>query len=202
MALVLKTLASGLALARRIIEVFLAYNVGRPPTISCSSLLQHTTHYNHLQTHTRYPLILAQRIRCLFSPRNFHASGRIARFSAPPTPPRPFSRLRCLACSRLCAPLQSWLTKVLRMCPRASAAPPRHGDKDNDSPANTRPGQIESNYDETTDSFDAMNLKAELLRGVYAYGFERPSAIQQRAIMPVIKGAFTSPFQPHCTPDG
>jgi translation initiation factor 4A len=33
-----------------------------------------------------------------------------------------------------------------------------------------------------------MNLKAELLRGIYAYGFERPSAIQQRAIMPVIKG--------------
>ena len=51
-------------------------------------------------------------------------------------------------------------------------------------------GQIESNYDETTDSFDAMNLKSELLRGVYAYGFERPSAIQQRAIMPVIKGKF------------
>lgn len=48
--------------------------------------------------------------------------------------------------------------------------------------------QIESNYDEVTDSFDAMNLKSELLRGVYAYGFERPSAIQQRAIMPVIKG--------------
>ncbi|KAK8930393.1 ATP-dependent RNA helicase eIF4A [Metarhizium anisopliae] len=49
-------------------------------------------------------------------------------------------------------------------------------------------GQIESNYDETVDSFDDMSLKAELLRGVYAYGFERPSAIQQRAIMPVIKG--------------
>jgi translation initiation factor 4A len=57
--------------------------------------------------------------------------------------------------------------------------------------------QIESNYDETTDSFDAMNLKAELLRGVYAYGFERPSAIQQRAIMPVIKGQY-----PHLTPQG
>jgi hypothetical protein len=26
-------------------------------------------------------------------------------------------------------------------------------------------GQIESNYDEITDSFDAMNLKPELLRG-------------------------------------
>ncbi|KAF4983008.1 hypothetical protein FZEAL_1480 [Fusarium zealandicum] len=49
-------------------------------------------------------------------------------------------------------------------------------------------GQIESNYDETVDSFDDMALKSELLRGVYAYGFERPSAIQQRAIMPVIKG--------------
>ncbi|KAL9020962.1 MAG: hypothetical protein Q9185_001789 [Variospora sp. 1 TL-2023] len=49
--------------------------------------------------------------------------------------------------------------------------------------------QIESNYDEVTDSFDSMNLKSELLRGVYAYGFERPSAIQQRAIMPVIKGS-------------
>lgn len=48
--------------------------------------------------------------------------------------------------------------------------------------------QIESNYDETVDSFDEMALKAELLRGIYAYGFERPSAIQQRAIMPVIKG--------------
>jgi translation initiation factor 4A len=33
-----------------------------------------------------------------------------------------------------------------------------------------------------------MELKPELLRGVYAYGFERPSAIQQRAIIPVVKG--------------
>jgi translation initiation factor 4A len=33
-----------------------------------------------------------------------------------------------------------------------------------------------------------MELKADLLRGVYAYGFERPSAIQQRAIMPIITG--------------
>lgn len=29
-------------------------------------------------------------------------------------------------------------------------------------------GQIESNYDETVDSFDEMNLKAELLRGMSA----------------------------------
>ncbi|KAG6894238.1 hypothetical protein C0993_012005, partial [Termitomyces sp. T159_Od127] len=33
-----------------------------------------------------------------------------------------------------------------------------------------------------------MDLKPELLRGIYAYGFERPSAIKQRAIVPVVKG--------------
>jgi translation initiation factor 4A len=33
-----------------------------------------------------------------------------------------------------------------------------------------------------------MKLKEELLRGIYAYGFEKPSAIQQRAIIPCIKG--------------
>jgi len=37
-------------------------------------------------------------------------------------------------------------------------------------------------------TFDAMGLKEDLLRGVYAYGFEKPSAIQQRAIVPLIKG--------------
>jgi len=47
--------------------------------------------------------------------------------------------------------------------------------------------EIDSNWDEVVDNFDNMGLKPELLRGVYAYGFERPSAIQQRAIMPVLK---------------
>lgn len=37
-------------------------------------------------------------------------------------------------------------------------------------------------------SFDTMGLKEELLRGIYAYGFERPSAIQQRAIKQIIQG--------------
>uniref|UniRef100_A0A069DYY3 Eukaryotic initiation factor 4A n=1 Tax=Panstrongylus megistus TaxID=65343 RepID=A0A069DYY3_9HEMI len=49
-------------------------------------------------------------------------------------------------------------------------------------------GIIESNWDEVVDNFDNMNLKEELLRGIYAYGFERPSAIQQRAIIPCVKG--------------
>jgi translation initiation factor 4A len=37
-------------------------------------------------------------------------------------------------------------------------------------------------------SFDDMHLKEELLRGIYAYGFEKPSAIQQRGILPVTTG--------------
>lgn len=37
-------------------------------------------------------------------------------------------------------------------------------------------------------SFDHMKLKEDLLRGLYAYGFEKPSAIQQRAILPICNG--------------
>eukprot|EP00536_Pseudo-nitzschia_multiseries_P000840 jgi/Psemu1/62851/estExt_Genemark1.C_100177 len=37
-------------------------------------------------------------------------------------------------------------------------------------------------------TFDDMNLKPDLLKGVYAYGFEKPSAIQQRAIKPIVLG--------------
>eukprot|EP00037_Helgoeca_nana_P002811 m.36311 g.36311 ORF g.36311 m.36311 type:complete len:1484 (+) comp12851_c0_seq1:350-4801(+) len=36
--------------------------------------------------------------------------------------------------------------------------------------------------------FADMNLREELLRGMHAYGFETPSPIQQRAIVPCIKG--------------
>jgi translation initiation factor 4A len=46
---------------------------------------------------------------------------------------------------------------------------------------------FESNWDEIVDNFDRMNLKEDLLRGIYAYGFEKPSAIQQRAILPLTK---------------
>ncbi|KAM8881999.1 eukaryotic initiation factor 4A-I-like [Synchiropus picturatus] len=49
-------------------------------------------------------------------------------------------------------------------------------------------GIIESNCTTIVDSFDDMNLRETLLRGIYAYGFEKPSAIQQRAILPCIMG--------------
>ena len=41
------------------------------------------------------------------------------------------------------------------------------------------------------ETFETMNLKPELLRGIYAAGFNRPSAIQKRFIVPVIHGADT-----------
>merc|ERR1719386_127545 len=37
-------------------------------------------------------------------------------------------------------------------------------------------------------SFDDLDLRENLLRGIYAYGFETPSAIQQRAIKPILLG--------------
>lgn len=37
-------------------------------------------------------------------------------------------------------------------------------------------------------SFDAMGLREDLLRGIYQFGFEKPSAIQQRAILPITQG--------------
>ncbi|OIW12074.1 hypothetical protein TanjilG_15314 [Lupinus angustifolius] len=45
-----------------------------------------------------------------------------------------------------------------------------------------------TSYDEVHDSFDAMGLQENLLRGIYAYGFEKPSAIQQRGIVPFCQG--------------
>jgi hypothetical protein len=35
---------------------------------------------------------------------------------------------------------------------------------------NIADGEIESNWDTVTDNFDNMELKPELLRGIYAYG--------------------------------
>lgn len=47
---------------------------------------------------------------------------------------------------------------------------------------------FDSNWDEAIESFDGMDLPEELLRGIYSYGFEKPSAIQQRAIKPTMMG--------------
>ncbi|VAI43675.1 unnamed protein product [Triticum turgidum subsp. durum] len=49
-------------------------------------------------------------------------------------------------------------------------------------------GEFFTSYDEVHESFDDMGLQENLLRGIYAYGFEKPSAIQQRGIVPFCKG--------------
>ena len=38
------------------------------------------------------------------------------------------------------------------------------------------------------ESFEDLDLKDNLLRGIFGYGFEKPSAIQKRAIKPFIDG--------------
>jgi len=43
-------------------------------------------------------------------------------------------------------------------------------------------------WEESFETFDQMGLNENLLRGIYAYGFEKPSAIQQKGIVPFIRG--------------
>lgn len=56
-------------------------------------------------------------------------------------------------------------------------------------PGRNPPRSFETSGDvSVVPSFDDMRLKEDLLRGIYAYGFEKPSAIQQRAIVPILDG--------------
>lgn len=41
---------------------------------------------------------------------------------------------------------------------------------------------------EVVPTFDTFGLNEDLLKGIYAFGFEKPSAIQQRAIKPIVRG--------------
>jgi translation initiation factor 4A len=50
---------------------------------------------------------------------------------------------------------------------------------------NTEEGNTyDSSYE--FDSWDQLDIPMDLLRGIYAYGFERPSSIQKKAILPLI----------------
>lgn len=75
---------------------------------------------------------------------------------------------------------------------------PQEGGGDNNNDNNNNNGEVtasglteadfDSNWDEAIEAFDGMDLPEELLRGIYSYGFEKPSAIQQRAIKPTMLG--------------
>ena len=46
---------------------------------------------------------------------------------------------------------------------------------------------LESNWEEQIEKFEELDLKKDLLRGIYGYGFVKPSVIQQKGILPMIK---------------
>jgi len=51
--------------------------------------------------------------------------------------------------------------------------------------------EIKTNWEESVDSFDALDLKPDLIRGIYGYGFVKPSVIQSKGILPILKGRDT-----------
>jgi translation initiation factor 4A len=75
------------------------------------------------------------------------------------------------------------------MAEEVSEPPPNDTPQgDEGTPGGLTDADINSNWDEVIETFDGMELPEELLRGIYSYGFEKPSAIQQRAIKPAISG--------------
>lgn len=46
--------------------------------------------------------------------------------------------------------------------------------------------EVENKYEQGVKSWDDLDLKHELLRGIFAMGFENPSAIQKKAILPIL----------------
>jgi translation initiation factor 4A len=51
--------------------------------------------------------------------------------------------------------------------------------------------EIKTNWEESVDSFDALDLKPDLIRGIYGYGFVKPSVIQSKGVLPILKGRDT-----------
>ena len=85
----------------------------------------------------------------------------------------------------------SFLCLLFRSDQPPSDGPPPSGDDVGGGeapPGGLTDADLESNWDEAIETFDGMDLPEELLRGIYSYGFEKPSAIQQRAIKPTMMG--------------
>ena len=105
---------------------------------------------------------------------------------------KPLSNLTAAAPTSSAAPSASSSAASDKPSSASSSAPPSSSNESKEplrevkSEVTSDGMRIESNWDEVVTSFDDMHLKDELLRGVYAYGFEKPSAIQQRGIMPIL----------------
>jgi len=70
----------------------------------------------------------------------------------------------------------------------SAADAPKETDFKKDSEASPADGEAKPTWTEVVHSFDDMSLRDDLLRGIYAYGFEKPSEIQKRGIMPILAG--------------
>jgi superfamily II DNA/RNA helicase len=53
---------------------------------------------------------------------------------------------------------------------------------------NTEVNELENEETYEIKNWDDLDLDVNLLRSIFAYGFEKPSPIQEKAIMPIIKG--------------
>jgi translation initiation factor 4A len=84
------------------------------------------------------------------------------------------------------------LSKTLRIESTSSGGKAKKCAVSTDADANedklTEDREFKTNWDKTVDSFDDMDLDENVLRGIYGIGFEKPSGIQQRGILPVIQG--------------
>jgi len=81
-------------------------------------------------------------------------------------------------------PMTTWVSneeKSAQPAPLQSTQPKAGEDKAADIDQSTRDLK-------TVKSFDDLNLKTALLRGIYSIGWERPSYIQERAILPCLGG--------------
>ncbi|XP_057797147.1 eukaryotic initiation factor 4A-9 isoform X1 [Salvia miltiorrhiza] len=98
------------------------------------------------------------------------------------------SILEISACFQRCS--FSWTPREVMagLAPEGSQFDARHYDSKMSELLQADGQEFFTSYDEVFDSFDAMGLQENLLRGIYAYGFEKPSAIQQRGIVPFCKG--------------
>lgn len=67
----------------------------------------------------------------------------------------------------------------------AQQAPESQGGK---SASLIQDSDIQTNWTEVVSSFEDLGLHEELLRGIFSHGFEKPSAIQQRGIKPILQG--------------
>merc|ERR1719482_1044591 len=74
-------------------------------------------------------------------------------------------------------------TRALAKCVGDATTP--SGTVTGDKPSGEQLSEDGEDLTSPVESFDDMNLSEDLLRGIYSYGLEAPSLIQQRAIRAV-----------------